>query len=561
MGFVMNVKRSKYYQELTEEKRKEYLSITRDKFLPSIDNIYYTLFIKDDSNENENLQDFFLKLELYKKEVTRTHQPQVYENGLQVDSKSYKIYKYCLSEPDLYDIFISNYLPNNETPRICVQLRAYGLWVHGAEKMLTQSFNAVQAVLKPLNQTISHCRESRIDYCYHTNMISNPERIFGDNYINKHMTTTMKKWGEFGRVSSRDNHVILKKDYFALGDRKSNLVFIRCYNKTLEVVEKGYKGFIFKIWHDFEHKLISFYDKYCLEYAYEQKNYDALNKGKLMFYLEYGTNDEVKHKFETALQNKTMNAEQYRALAESYMPEVTTIMNIEFETKRRFYYYTDNQIENFKTKDRTNLPEPLNRIFKIHDNSNVYLDFLTNKAVSFRRLVGADEKGKSEKEIYEQWWYRLRCAKLEGIETDEKLVREYSKNLDKRIVQRKLVNNVATNAVYGQKVKTEFIEDISDLLSNLNDNDAHDYTIVNDDGEILENLDNNTLLIDYQSKKRSKEQRLKNRINNGKENAVAAHRNDQRETTAGEEPEQINFDDLLNQAFIDEAVEIFKQTM
>ena len=90
----------------------------------------------------------------------------------------FNVYKYCLSDPDLYDIFIIDYLPNIDTPRVLVQLRAYGLWVYGVEEMIIKSFEKVQELFMDFVEDIDYysevekCRENRIDYCFHTHTLN-----------------------------------------------------------------------------------------------------------------------------------------------------------------------------------------------------------------------------------------------------------------------------------------------------------------------------------------------------------------------------------------------------
>lgn len=493
MAVNIKVKRTDFYNELTKEKQNEYLEIKRNGFMTSIDNIYYTIFLQDDINENVKLQKLINHLDAMKNEVASSHEQVEYGHGLSMDGKSFQTYKYCLTNNDLYDIFIMNYLPNPETPRVLVQIRAFGLWIHGADSMLTESYNGVKEIFEPYGCKPCRCRENRIDYCYHTNIITNPEKVFSDRNINKQMSTTMKRWHQTGRIESNDIGSILRKDYFALGERKSNNVFIRCYNKALEVIEQGYKGFFFELW--YQNGLISFYDRYCFEYALIHKNYDYVHKAKLEFYLEYGTDEHVKKEFALTLQDKNMDVSGYKELANAYMPEVTTVMNVEFETKRKFYYYSDEFIDFLNYYPRPEVPGELHRIYRIIDNRTVFLDYLTSATLCFRK----------SKEKYASWWDKLRHAKLEGYQSDEKLLRDYSAELDERLARVRFINSVATNAVYGGNIDTDFVSDISDVISNLNDNNAAELRFT-----VNGNLDSK-LLKYYNDKKEIKEQRIKNR--------------------------------------------------
>ena len=464
MGIRVDIKRTDFYNELSEEKQKQFFSATSHKFLPAIDNIYYSVSIKNDYNGNIHLKPYFERLDEIKLTCTEERRPYPIGNGLLVDLLSYSIYKYCITNPDLYDIFLSNYLPNESTPRIVVQIRAYGLWVHGAEKMIADSYNSVVNLLSEVGLEVNSVKENRLDFCYHTNAILKPERAFSDRNMGTKLNTTMKKWRQEGRIQSGDNGLILQKDYIIFGNRTSNNVVARIYNKALEVIEMGYKGFFFEIWH--KNGLISEYDKYCFEKALLNGNYNYIHKAKLEFYIEHGANEMVKREFRLTVADENLTYEDAEKLAASYMPEVTTVLNIEYETKRKFYYYSDEFIDSVllmdMAKERGGVPVPLRRLYKIIDNRGVFLDYLTSVTLSFKRADGR----------YAAWWERLRKTRLDGLKVDIKLVRDYSSELDEEIARKRFVNTVVTNAVYAGNTQTGFVEDITDLLSSINDNEV-----------------------------------------------------------------------------------------
>jgi hypothetical protein len=511
----MDIKRTDFYNELCEEKREQYFSIKREKFMPSIDNIYYGVSFKDDHKENPMVDELMSCLAGLKLEARRNRSPQYFKNDLYVEGIFFKDYKYCLSVPELYDIFIMDNLLTNDTPRVLVQLRAYGLWVHGTDKMISESYDHVRSVFSPIGLEVERIRENRIDYCYHTNAIQSPEKMFSDKNLSGHLKTTMNKIYEVKSIQHmRDGGIYIRKEYLALGQRSSNNVYFRLYNKGLEVIENGYKGFFFEVWR--QHGLISEYDLYCYEKALLARDYEGIHRAKLEFYLEYGTNDIVKKEFRLWLDDKNTSAQQIRELAAAYMPEVTTIINIEYETKRKFYYYSDDFIDAvLKTApERDGVPSPLKRLYKIMDNRGVFLEYLTRKTVSFWQ--SNKQKVKSDEDIaYSAWWNRLRKTRLEGIDVDLKLVREYSHRLDKKEAQKRFVNSVVTNAVYAGNVKTGFVEDVADLLSNMNDNDVHaqKFKIYGLDGKELERICSEVIGY-YAHKKAVKHSRLKNRLCN-----------------------------------------------
>jgi len=480
MSIRIDIKRTSFYQELTPELQNKYFKVTGKKYLPTIDNIYYNLYIKGDYNGNSRLELFLSHLETLKNNAKSNHAPEPLTDDLSVTHFGTRDYKFCLSNSDLYDIFITDYLPNRETPRVQVQIRAFGLWTHSIEKMISDSYKQVVDLFSPYDVSFNLCKENRIDFCFHTNEIHSPEKIFIESKLIDEMSTTLTRWQKVGRIEKGEGKNKLHNDYIALGNRKSNNIFIRIYNKGLEVVEGGYKGFFLDIWH--KNNLISFYDKYVLEKAYIEKNWNTIHKYKLEFYQEYGTNEETKEKIKNLLENPKATTARFKKLAGELMPELTTVLNIEFETKRKFYYYSDDFIdETLQAKKRADTPDILDRIYKIVDNRKVFLDYLTSRTIAFKK------KGK-----YASWWKRLRSVKHDGIKTDEELLRKYSQNLDDKMAKLKFINSVASKAVYDNKLDTDFQSDASDMLSNLNDNDKK-------------------MLEKYSTIKARKEERLKNR--------------------------------------------------
>jgi hypothetical protein len=527
MSVTNETKRTGYYKELSPEKRKEYLGLKREKFLPNNDNIYFSVFIAGDKKELEagnGLLRLLEHLEKKKEEAIKNHTPVEFSNGLSAGSKTldmdedfdvakkgYTFYGYCLTEPDLYDIFICKTLPNDDTPRIVVQLRAQGLWTRGEETLLLEAYSRLEKLLAGYGCTIAMCRESRIDYCYHTNAISNIDNLLIEKkgYV-RNMHTNLSAATMVADIEHLDDGTKLHKDYLCFGKKESNNVRARIYDKVKEVIEMGYKDFFFKIWYD--NGLISYYDKWCMEYAFPYRNTDYLYKAAVAFYAEHDDDSKWKlppeylSKCLKALNSKNTSLADFKKLAREHMPKVTSILNIEYETKRKFYYYSDPLIDNFKTLKR-DIPMPLERIYKILDNKRIFLDYLTEKTLSF--YSGKDADGEPK---YLAWWQRLRNTKLGGIKADAKLLRDYSYEMDIKCVQRRAISAVASSAVYEDKVETGFVEDISDFLANLTDNDVVKREIRKvlfycvEDGDISAGM-----VRDYQLTKAKKDRLLKNR--------------------------------------------------
>jgi len=182
MGFIVEAKRTGFYQELTEEKRKEYLSLTRSKFLPTIDNLYFNVFIMNDKKgvleKGTQISNLLNNLQDKKDEVLTLREPLEFAHGLYLTIKSVGMYNICVTESDLYDIFFCKTLPNDDTPRIQIQLRALGLWTRGIDEVMVDAYKRVATLLSDYDLTIERVAENRIDYCYHTNAVSSPNKIF-----------------------------------------------------------------------------------------------------------------------------------------------------------------------------------------------------------------------------------------------------------------------------------------------------------------------------------------------------------------------------------------------
>ena len=182
------------------------------------------------------------------------------------------------------------------------------------------------------------------------------------------------------------------------------------------------------------------------------------------------------------------------------MPEVTTVFNVEYETKRKFYYLSDKFIEGFKIGKHDDYIPQMERIYKIIDNRDIFLRYLTENVVSFRR----------KDDEYVDWWRRLRGTKLSDcLNEGRDLLREYAYAMNHEIMKKKFVSNVAVNAVYRDKVETGFIEDISDLLSGINDNDKYNVKLKLEclNGNDEENY-TNMYIKDYRYKKDVAEKRM-----------------------------------------------------
>ena len=540
MGILVSTKRTGFYNELSKEEQDKYLSLSRDKILPFVDTLYYSVFIDNDGSDAviESIKPFIQTLENLQMSAVQSCESVQYNDNLLMTVKRFSQYSFCLTASDLYDIFICRAFVKN-SPRIVVQLRSFGLWIVGVEQIFENSYNEVKNILSVYDLAIERIQETRIDYCYHTNAISSPNALFKEmrNGVIKNLYTNLSRVHFTADTQREYSGTKLSKDYVCFGEKQSNNVRARIYNKVKEVIEMGYKNFFFNIWYD--NGLISYYDKWCMEYAFPYGNEDYLHKARIAFYVEHMSIADIEdigkdvkdisEAFESAyignlidicsrlelykqlLDNPLTSLLEYKEVSDKHMPQVTAILNIEYETKRKFYYYSDDFINGFKTLERQandeNDNDPcMNRIYKILDNKSVFLDYLTSKTLTFH----TGELGEDNEPKYLAWWKRLRNVNLGGIKSDQKLLREYSYDMDKKHILRRMINSVAAAAVYDDKLETDFIEDLSDELSNLNDNNARKLYFVDYEGYIADGFSGG-LFSDYKVIKAKKELHLRNR--------------------------------------------------
>lgn len=481
-----HVIRSKVFNEFDPAEQEKFFSLTEKKVLAHLDNLYYMVFICGDvpgnkplesvnddfddaeeklpysgyeANAPEGLSELLNKLEEMHDLKSKSYDEQVTFQDLDYFHSNHAIYKHRLSCQENYDIFIASYIPNEDTPRIEVQIRTRSLVLLGIDEALRNSYEKVVQILRSFDLRVLTCRENRLDYAYHTNIIQNPIEYFSDGELLAHTVSTMRN-GQ--KVFDLGKEIDLS--YFALGNRKSNNVFFRAYNKSREVVEQGYKSFFLDRWK--ENGLISQYDYdvYCT--AYESKSYTVgILVGRIKWYLTHGWDGSLKKDLEKVLKTcyeKNSNTDEIRKRIKGVLPEVTVICNIEFETKRKFYH----SWSGFEISEvPEDAPAALTRVYQILENRQMFLDYLTSRTVRFVK-----DRNKKDSD-YAEWWKRIRSCKVASYVQGE-YKRIFRREPDKQRAIRRLSGDVAylSMLIHEDTKERPFVEDLSDVLSNLNDN-------------------------------------------------------------------------------------------
>lgn len=487
----VQVQRCKIFNEFDREQQHQYFGISLNKSLHHIDTLYYAVYInepddimelQDNGKLPENLQNFLLMLKEAKNELKANPGETVDFDNLEAVPRSFSMYEYCVSLNECFDIFISNYIPTKETPRIVVQLRSRYLVMEGVVDALEESFTYLKEFLKPFGLFPVKVRENRIDYAFHTNLIQNPYKFFSDDNLKKHLKTKLVKGAKdftFGEE--------IKLETLQLGNRKSNNVFFRAYDKTKEVIDMNYKSFFITRW--FQNGLISEFDKFVYEIAYELKAYrTGVLVGRLKWYIQHGSDEELISECKKLLETnyiKSDNCEQIEKKLHNIIPEPTLIFNIEFQTKRKFFVSCSKWLDmlcELPYGNKTVVPvqkDPLLKpIFEILENSRFIIDYLTSygNVVSFVKDRHLSMKQFLDQEQpYQNWWKRIRSTPVDySMDSIIDLYRTYDTEASIRKSQRTLQGQIARLAILNRSDTDEstFEEDFADALCFLNDNDV-----------------------------------------------------------------------------------------
>lgn len=489
-----SAKKSLLFSELDLDKRKLFFDFTQKKFIHNIDSLYFSVKVKNDWKYDNGVQLFLNFLENYRENALKSFEPIVlFQNDEKLSELGteflmngigFKPYTYDIHKVDKYTAFVMGYELNKDTPQIMVQLRSQNLWLYGEYQAVSEALTDIKKILDVFGIEIDTVQENRIDGAYHTNYIQDPTNFFQPKNLNRMQKSRFEDWNQRGNFRGEFE---VETDYFTLGSLKSNNVFTRCYDKTKEVIEKGYKQFFIKIW--YMEKMISYFDMYCIEKAFlhpSRFNYKYLDVARLEFYLEYGKDEDVKSKINELIHDKNIDYDEARAFADNLVPRVTIVMNYEFQTKRKFYHSMDKSINLLLKVYTENVPDYARKLYLKLDNWQIFHNHLTcNNAeqegvIRFLNYRALNKYGKPWTRKREfptaDWWSRLQKVKIKrnfDIE-DIKLLREYQKTLSATLLRKKIANSVVTHSLYlhGEDVRNNFYNDALDYLASLSENDV-----------------------------------------------------------------------------------------
>lgn len=452
------------------------------KFLHSIDTFYYTVTFSNDFSkctQDPNV----LELRYWLQEMQLLVAENIHDNILPVNDlpdlndvvvtytpKSFAgMFSHCLTVPEYFDVFLLESVPNEFTNHILVQIRSKALWLIGLSKSYEYSLRIVESVAKRFHLQIQEIKENRVDYCWHTNYLKNPEKFFRIDNFSAMQVSSFRDCQYHYKFKANSEY---ESDYVALGKRNSKC-FVRIYLKTKEVVEQGYKPWFFKIW--LLNNMISRYDYYVLTNLYSLRNWGCLDLIRLQYYYDYGTNQEYKDMCYSYMQSyfkdASGNRDSIANLADLLTPRITVIMNNEFQVMRKM------------SKSFCLVEHPKNdklgyskRIYDVLDNTPLITDYLTHSTL--RLVEPSGDKNKSRRD-YIEYWKRLRSAKIYNPfakEYPNRLFRDYSRETNWDLMKSRFMHSAINFSLYsfGLDYQSEnALGDMSELLGMLNDNDIH----------------------------------------------------------------------------------------
>lgn len=472
------------FKDLGSEDQKYWLDFKQKKFLHNIDTFYYSVkFEHDFTKDTKDVK--VLKLRRFFNDAYERMEKQEEFNGcyqiffptiqesLNLRPFSFAHYfSICLECPDWFDVFIAPSVPKGSdggesvTCEIVVQIRSYMLWIYGVNEAYERSFEYIKGIADYFGLQIAFTQENRIDYCWHTNYIQNPEKYFRPDNFYKMRVDRFKDAMFHTAKNGLDGYEI---DYISMGKR-SEKVFIRIYLKTKEVIEKGYKPWFFKCW--LLNGLINRYDFYVYEECFKKQSWHYVDTARIKFYSEYGTYEPYREKCFKILNGiYEISENELSKFADMLTPKINLIMNVEYQTMRK--HSKSYQLVPFRDNSSKEISK---RIYDYFDNRQIIADYLTHSV--FRLTDINDDNQKKSRREYSPFWKALRQCKMIDVKPTPKqikLIRNYTRKLNSEILKKKAINSAVTLGIYQRGINNDNpIQDLVEALCRLNDNDIQD---------------------------------------------------------------------------------------
>lgn len=469
---------SQIYQEFSDSDNNYWFDFCQKKFLHQIDTFYYSVKFDHDfssDSKDDKVIRFRKYFEIKQKELFESFDSSsVFYlkdlGNLNLVPISFSgFYRICLEKPEEFNIFCAPVVPKSQggdsvTSEMIVQIRSYPLWMHGVHASFERSYRYVKAIADYFDLSIDSVKENRVDYCWHSNYLQNPEKFFSiENFYKMRVDRFRGAHFNTEKVGT-DDYLI---DYVALGKRGQKC-FIRIYLKSKEVIEMGYKPFFLKMW--LFHGLINRYDNYCYEECFKRGQWGYLDIARLKYYSEYGKDEIFKKKAAEIVSKNEYQlhvTDEIRKFADSLTPKINYVMNVEFQVMRK----ASKSFPLIQFKDNGN-KGVTQRIYDYLDNHYLIANYLTKNIFRLVKPVGDPNKSRREDCGF---WKSLRSTKMVDVlipPVELPFIRQYNRKLSIDVLKRQIVNKAVMLGFYQKGINHDTAaQDAMDAILVLNDND------------------------------------------------------------------------------------------
>ena len=464
--------------EFTHEESQRWFSYTAKKFIHNIDTFYYSVKFKNDFRFKTKDKSVLRLRKYFKFKYDGLEDED--ESGevrlTDIDKRLFlrrvtfsRFYSICLSYPEYFDIFLAPSVPKamdggeSVTCEMIVQIRSYMLWMFGVHAAFENSYRIVRSFADYFGLDIDFVHENRVDYCWHSNYLKNPEVFFSpENFYKMRVDRFKNATYVTNKIGSEDYEI----DYVALGKRSDKL-FVRIYQKTREVIEQGYKPWFFQIWK--MNGLINDYDLYVYERAFLKKSWHYRFYARLEFYAEYGRDPLYVDMCRDILDgNVTIGEDALIKLAKQLTPELNLVVNVEYQTMRRH----SKSYDLIPFKDNGHRGE-CKRIYDYLDNRALIMDYLTDRAFKLVEKTGDPKKYRRPLCGFWEALRRARCIDVKRAPDELQLIRNYNRRLSVEVMKKRVINGAVTLGFYLRGINNDNpVQDCFEALLKMNDNDV-----------------------------------------------------------------------------------------
>lgn len=465
------------FQEMDPDSLDRWFSFSQRKFIHNIDTFYYSVKFKNDFRLRTK-DDRVIMLRKYFKfkydglgdedETGDVYLKDIDKRLILRRVTFSRFYNTCLSYPEYFDIFLASVVPKSMdggesvTCEMIVQIRSYMLWMFGVHAAFENSYRIVKSLAAFFGLEIDFVQENRVDYCWHSNYLRNPEVFFSpENFYKMRVDRFKNATYVTNKVGSEDYEI----DYVALGKRSDKL-FVRIYQKTREVIEQGYKPWFFQIWK--MNGLINAYDLFVYERCFMKKSWFYRFYARLEFYAEYGSDPlYVKMCRDILTEKVSLGEDDLIKLAKLLTPELNLVVNVEYQTMRRHSKSYD--LVPFHDNGHTG---ECKRIYDYLDNRKIIMDYLTERAFKLVEKTGDSHKYRRPLCGFWEALRRARCIDVKRTPEEVKLIRNYNRKLSVETMRKRVINSAVTLGFYVRGVNDDSpIQDCFEALLRMNDND------------------------------------------------------------------------------------------